>query len=93
MRKIIIALSLLLITGICFGQKKDNKLQAPKDTLSKSDSLNMPIVSMAELNQYLIRINLVAMKQFDLTQQAKHQEILKELQAILVEVEKKSKRK
>lgn len=89
MRKTIIAISLLLITGICFGQKKS--IQVPKDTVSKNDSL--PIVTMAEINQYLIRINLVAMKQFDLTQQAKHQEILKELQAILVEVEKKAKRK
>lgn len=80
--KTIIAISLLLITGVCFGQKKDS---LNKDTI--------PVVSLAEMNQYLGRINIVAMKQFNLTEQGKHQEILKELQAILAEVERKSKKK
>lgn len=79
--KIIIAISLLLITGVCFGQK---------DSVNKD---TVPVVSLVEMSQYLGRINIVAMKQFDLTEQAKHQEILKELQAILAEVERKSKKK
>ena len=48
-------------------------------------------ISVKELTEYLERVNLVAMKQFNLTEQNKYNEILKELKAILQEADKKRK--
>lgn len=66
-----------LISSICFGQTE------------KIDTIKT--ISIKELTEYLTRVNVVAMKQFNLTEQNKYNEILKELQAILQEADKKRK--
>lgn len=68
----------LFISTLCFGQK---------------DSLDIKTISIRELEGYLLRINTVAMKQFDLTEKVKHENILKEIQAIYAEADKKRKEK
>lgn len=62
------------------------------DTL-KVDSLEIKSISIKELESYLQRISIVAMKQFDLTEKAKYDNIFKELQAIYLEADKKRKQK
>jgi len=74
--KKLLTIIIFLTSAICYGQK---------------DSTDTATITVKQLQGYLERINLVAMKQFNLTEQGKYQEILKELQAILSEAEKKKR--
>lgn len=85
----------LFISTLCFGQG-DTLLHTNSKQIgykSAIDSLDMKVVSMKELESYLQRISIVAMKQFDLTEKAKYDNIFKELQAIYLEADKKRKQK
>lgn len=75
----------------CFGQTVNGAVNKVPPTTNYIDSTDIKTISFKELNQYLTRINVVAMKQFNLTEQNKYNEILKELQAILQEADKKRK--
>ncbi len=83
MKKTLIIIAILSISLHGFSQKK-----SVVDS-TKSDSLTMdtPILSIADME----RLNTVIMKQFDLTENSKYLIILKELQAIIAEGQKKFK--
>lgn len=85
----------LFISTLCFGQNGSlatNDKRIGQNAI-KIDSLDEKTISIKELESYLTRISIVAMKQFDLTEKAKYDNIFKELQAIYTEADKKRKQK
>lgn len=103
MRFIIIC---LLMVSVCYGQGKTHKAvyDSSVDTLAEKiikgaespmenvynpsvDSLAIPILSIYDLE----KLNVVIMKQFDLTEQSKYNNILKELQRLIAEAKKRKK--
>lgn len=55
------------------------------------DTMDIKIISMKELSTYLERINTIVQKQFDISQTAKYNLILMEIQRVYMEANKKKK--
>jgi hypothetical protein len=72
---------LLLVSGFCFAQDS-----------TKVDSI--PVLTLKEFKLSLERLNNIIKKQFDLSDESysKYQKILREMNMILAEVEKKRKK-
>ncbi len=65
-----------------FGQKDSTKV----------DSMDLKVISMKELRIYLDRINLTAQKQFSVAEMNKYQELLKIIQSVYIEADRKRKK-
>lgn len=76
---------MILFSVVAFGQK-------PINDTAKVDSLDLKVISIRELESYLQRIDLAAKKQFDLTEVSKYQKILKEIQSIYAEADRKRRK-
>lgn len=80
--KKIITIACILIATTCFGQGTSAK----PDTTVKA---NTPLLTIEDIN----KLNLVIMKQFDLTQADKYDLILKEIQALILAATERRKKK
>lgn len=76
----------LFISTICFGQDSTKAKPA-------IDSLDLKVISVNEFVGYMNRVNLIIMKQFDLTEQEKYLRINKEINAVIDEINRKRKQK
>jgi len=64
----------------------------PFDDTTKTpsvDSMDLKVISMKELGAYLDKINLATQKQCDLTEVIKYEQILKTIQSVYAEADKK----
>lgn len=59
----------------------------------KVDSLDLKVISMRELAAYLERINLAAQGQFNLTEVKKYEQILRTIQSVYSEADRKRRKK
>lgn len=95
MRFIIIC---LLMVSVCYGQTKTTRIKNAEvvniggekegvEVINKVDSLSLPLLSIADME----KLNVVIMKQFDLTEQSRYNNILKELQRLIAEAKKRKK--
>ncbi len=96
--KLFVLIITILFSANVFGQvvsdstgKKLDKIKA-KQTSQKVDSMDLKVISMRELATYLDRINTVAQIQFNLTEVTKYEQILKTIQAIYKEADKKRRK-
>lgn len=62
-----------------------------QDKKDKVDSLDLKVISMRDLEGYLKRIDLISQKQFDLTEVKKYEQILKTIQSVYAEADRKRK--
>lgn len=69
----------------CFGNVDTTKTPSV-------DSMDLKVISMKEFNAYLDRINVVAQKQFNLTEVKKFEQILKEIQSVYAEADRKRRK-
>ena len=68
----------ILFSSVCYGQKDST------DTVK--------VISMKEFRGYLDRINQVAQKQFSVAEINKYQELLKTIQSVYIDADKKRKK-
>lgn len=79
-------------SGTSGGQVLMKKGDSLKTTpIEKVDTMDISIISMKELSTYLERINTIVQKQFDISQTAKYNLILMEIQRVYMEANKKKK--
>ncbi len=83
MKKTVVTILFALVITLSFAQKKPVKDSIPSDSLTTET----PLFSIADME----KLNVVIMKQFDLTEQGKYQIILKEIQTLIAEGQKKRK--
>lgn len=83
MKKTLIIIAFLSIGLFSYGQNKTTNDPIKPDSVT----VDTPILSIADME----RLNTVIMKQFDLTENSKYLIILKELQAIIADGQKKFK--
>lgn len=86
--KLTILIIAVLLSGVCFGQG-----QSVKNDSQKVDSMDIKFISMKELNNYLLRIDLAVKKQFTIAEKARYDAIFKEIAAIYEEADRKRKQK
>lgn len=72
----------ILFSTVCFGQKDS----------TNTDSLDLKVISMRDLEIYLKRIDLISQKQFDISEVKKYQQILKVIQSVYTEADKKRRK-
>lgn len=82
--------TLFLIIAICFSVVCFANVDTTKP--AKVDSLDMKVISMREFEAYLQRIDLTAKKQFDLTEVPKYEQILKIIQSVYLEADRKRRK-
>lgn len=68
------------------------KFDSLKTKQTKVDSMDIKVISMRELANYLERINLSAQRQFNLTEVQKYEAILKTIQAIYADADRKRRK-
>jgi hypothetical protein len=98
--KKIITIALILIATTSFAQSKTSISEGGSGTSARIDTseakaksnevrLDTPLLTLEDIN----KLNLVIMKQFDLTEGNKYDAIVKELQALIKEATERRKKK
>lgn len=92
MRIIILIITVLFCFNVS-GQNSSGNIVGDLEMTDKPkvDTMDIKIISMKELSTYLERINTIVQKQFDISQTAKYNLILMEIQRVYMEANKKKK--
>jgi len=81
----------LIFISLCVFFSCVSYSQEKKDS-TKIDSMDLKVISMRELQGYLDKINIEAQKQFNVADLKKYQEILKTIQSVYIEADRKRRK-
>lgn len=87
---------LLIIIAIFFSfsvAAQPTKIKADTTVTPSVDSMDLKVISMKDFADYLEKINQTIQKQFNITEVGKYQEVLKIIQSVYAEADKKRRSK